>query len=283
MNTAQEAKRELEQIVTRIGEIEKEKKTAEGMLETAKNDDASLDRRIEAMRKERQELLVDGGDVEDVNRRINDSRHQDELIEDTIIGLQQKIDRLDKEAASLAARRIEVKELILKEETVRPLIDRYNKLAIQSAEILAEIDAALDEFDTLQTAGRPMNTLTKASSGGTLPHIIPQVFFEGEPDKPHAFDRGKAHQARHLKQHQQETEGRYKGSACLKCERYLGVLEVATGPTCSRIKGVIPDGVLKGTTTCQENLRRMQNKRDDYYKSVRVGRDLEEPESPLAY
>jgi hypothetical protein len=223
------------------------------------------------MRKERQDLLADGGDTKKINARIEENRHRDELIEDEIVGLTQKIDRLEKEAGTLSARRIVVKETLLKEEVARPLVDRYNELATAMTEVLTDLDEALAEFDTLQIPGRPQNVLTRSSDGNPMPHVISLIGFEGELPQPHAFDRGKISAARRMKQRHEDIEGRYPRCECFKCGDYLGfVSSDAPFPSCSRIRGPIPPELLVGNTTCEAHMERLRREADKMMEGVRI-------------
>jgi hypothetical protein len=271
MQQAEELKKELEAMVERIGEIDKEKKASLERLDAAKERDARLDSEIAALRTERQALLADGEDTDEINARIEDMRHADELIEDEITGLQAKIARLEKEEAKLSADRIITKELLLKEETARPLIIKYNELAVQMTEILTDLDEAIGEFDTLQIAGRPKNSLTQSSGGGALPFIIPMLNLVGEPQKAHAFDLAKMHNERQKKRRQDEIEQRYQGSACFKCEHFMGIVDLSLStPSCSKIGGPIPADVLSGGVTCETNLLIKAKATDFYEKSVKI-------------
>jgi hypothetical protein len=271
MIQVEELKKKLEGIVERIGEIDKEKKASLERLDAAKERDARLDSKIAALRMERQALLADGEDTDEINAGIEEMRHKDELIEDEIAGLQAKITRLEKEEAKLSADRIITKELLLKEETARPLVDRYNELAVQIAEILTDLDETTDEFNTLQIAGRPMNALTQSSGGGAMPTIIPMLSFIDEPQKAHAFDLAKMHGQRQMKRRQEDIQQRYQGSACFECDKYLGLLALnLSTPSCSKIGGPIPADVLSGGVTCETNLLILEKQKDFYTSSVKI-------------
>jgi hypothetical protein len=93
---------------------------------------------VEKAREERQGLLAEGKKIDAITTRIKAVREEQEILQDEIIGLEKKVEDLQKEDLTLLAKKSSLAAEIVK-ESLPPLVEDYNQKAQVLARALREI------------------------------------------------------------------------------------------------------------------------------------------------
>jgi len=129
----------LEGVFRRIEYIPEEITATEAKIVETKDTMISLESRVEEKRRERQQWLAEGQDVEAITREIGSLRTEQELAEDAILGLEAKVKSLRGEELRLQGEdRPQLDRAIARLKLV-PLVARYNEVARQLAEVTEAI------------------------------------------------------------------------------------------------------------------------------------------------
>ncbi len=184
----QETKEELDRIESRRTQAIQEKTECGKKLTIAEKGLSARGNQVAAAREKRQTALANGGDPAKLNAKIRDLRLEDELIEDTIIGLRKKLASLDEEIPRLYREANGLKQILLKEETARPLIDEYNSLAKQMADVLTRLHQTITDYGRLTILGKSTGPLFRKDYGHELPIILFPIGFPEEPKQPLLWD-----------------------------------------------------------------------------------------------
>jgi chromosome segregation ATPase len=277
----EELKERRDGIVNRIPENQKETEQTTQRLQKAEIQAARFEDNWEALRKERQKVLAEQTDPSKINKQIKDLKEQREMMEDETIGLNERLSILKGEKETLEREKVEVERDILKEETIRPLLVKYNKIAQQLALLLDDMEVAIFQYGLLSYAGLEANKPPVISSrvGSAEPWAesalssIPSLAINGEPTQAHIYDRrgvverlkeqyikdrrernNKAweEQAKRKDEVQAFLEQKYKTADCLKCKHYRGAVLGSEGDdtlTCESFSRGIPEEILTGKTS----------------------------------
>jgi len=130
---------QLARVFRRINEIPAEIAATEGKIIEARATMASVESRVEEKRLERQQHLTEGQDVEAITREIGSLRAEQELAEDAILGLQGKVKALQAEELRLQVEDRPNLDRAIARLRLVPLVARYNKVAVQLAEVTEAI------------------------------------------------------------------------------------------------------------------------------------------------
>lgn len=234
---------ELQWVKERIQQIAPEREKIKERLETAKKKHSQVESRIAEIRKERQSVLVDEGNLEDVNARLKEVRKSDELLEDEIEGLSRKLSDLDKEEQDLTAKLTALRKKIFKEETVIPLVAKYNKLAPELAEILAKLDEAIDVY--IKTFNSQGNKLIRSNKDNYGILSLPAIWMYEEEPIPEYYNRIATAERIQGKNNERHVMDSYPACKCFGCAEYAGVLFDLT-VRCKRLAGQVPQEILLG-------------------------------------
>ncbi len=184
----QETKEELDRIESRRTQAIQEKTECGKKLTIAEKGLSARGNQVAAAREKRQTALANGVDPAKLNAKIRDLRLEDELIEDTIIGLRKKLASLDEEIPRLYREANGLKQNILKEESARPLMEEYNDLARKMADVLTKLHETITDYSGLAIPGKPVGLLFHKHYGHELPTIIFPIGFPEEPKQPLIWD-----------------------------------------------------------------------------------------------
>lgn len=135
-----------EGIAKRIEAIPEEIITMEKRAEERQRDLDQILRNIEKTREERQRLLVSGGRVEPVSRKIKDLWESCDLIEDEILGLKGKVRDLQGENDKILVDKDLCRDEIIRAK-VSPLLEAYNMEAEKLSDILKGVLSLMDEYN----------------------------------------------------------------------------------------------------------------------------------------
>ena len=133
-------------IMKRIGAIPEEIVTTEKRITGKGNDLNQVLKDLERAREERQKLLVNGGKVEPVSRKIRELWETCDLIEDEILGLKRKVKDLHEENDKLLVDKDLCQDEIIKVR-VGPCIDGINLSFKKAAEELKKLDSIMEEYN----------------------------------------------------------------------------------------------------------------------------------------
>lgn len=274
-----ELKDRLQTIIGRIPENEKETEQAMGRMRKAEIQLVHSEEKFEVLRKDRQKTLAEGRDPKKVNSEIKNLKDQKEMLEDETIGLKDLLALLNKEREELLREKVATERLILKEETIRPLVDKYNMIAREMGALLDDLERAIFQYSLMSHQGieekppvYPSNAALLRSWDETALASIPALSMEGEPLHEHIYhrkslveelktqymkervERNKTAQENAKKRQEEEQaflEGKYSDAVCFGCRHYSGVQLVADGVfvlACESFTQGIPEAVLSGTT-----------------------------------
>jgi len=251
MKKVKALRNELSEIENRLFQTGVELEQAQQRLDATKKKEAQAESYVLKLRSERQDLLVDGGSLEEINALIDTARKFEELLGDEIEGLSRKITRLGDEDKRLSVRKTELQKDIFREDEIRPLVVKYNELAPQLAGILMQLDAAAWRYrKTFSTAGQRL-----VQSGPDvdyhLVHAVPGIWLYGEEPVPAYYDRKLSVDKYELMAVDETMRAKYPDCNCFKCTGFVKVNKDFTC-SCSRLQGIIPRTVLTGQAT-QEN------------------------------
>lgn len=144
-----EQNRRLRDIEKQLENIENECSTTGQQLIEARKQMEKLNTEHETSRKERQVILANGGDPSKINARLKAIKDELEMVEDKIIGLEGRNEKLKEEEKILVEEQKEVRMNILKVQ-FKPLIEEYNEQASQLAQVVKKIwdlrDALLEPY-----------------------------------------------------------------------------------------------------------------------------------------
>jgi chromosome segregation ATPase len=160
-------------IERRIDGIPVEIETIEKRISERKASLAQMVESIEGRRKERQRILVTGGDVSNLSAEIRKGLEEIDLTEDECVGLQAHLILLRKEEVQILKDRDSCKEEIVR-LSLLPLIAERNRLAAALASVTKEIFDLVSKWGFVAVGGGPdMRRFVKVSSGpyGVIPHM----------------------------------------------------------------------------------------------------------------
>jgi len=187
--TIEEAKKELHRIESRRPRAIEEKTACQKALLRAEKGLSARGIQARAAREERQEALANGVSPAKLNAKVRDLRLEDELVEDEVIGLRTKLARLDEEIPRLYGEANGLKQIILKEESARPLMEEYNDLARKMSDVLTGLHQTIVDFRKVAIPGKPAPLLFRRLYGQELPLILfPIAFPEDDPKQPLLWD-----------------------------------------------------------------------------------------------
>jgi hypothetical protein len=160
---------QLTRVIRRLDEIPADIAATEGKIVEAKIAMASVESRVEEKRLERQQRLAEGQDVQALTREIGTIRAEQELAEDSILGLQAKVKSLQQEELRLQTEdRPNLDREIARRKLV-PLVARYNEIAAQLAEVTEAI------FQTMLTCRQSFSQFSSyplnVSSWAAFSHV----------------------------------------------------------------------------------------------------------------
>lgn len=245
MKDLKKLKSELKTVEERLAQIDPEREKFGGRLEAARREHSQIQARIEELRGERQALLVEEGDLDDVNARLKEARKSVEILEDEIEGLSHKVESLKDEQDRLAPQAKDLKKEIFKESTIRPLIVEYNRLASQLAEVLKKLYAAIDNYR--RDFDSPAHRVIEAHEGNIGPRILPGIWLPGEEPLPAHYDRSVEAEKLTAQANEKVMKEKYPGCKCFRCANYAGV-SPHLSVHCHALKGEIPVEILSGQT-----------------------------------
>jgi len=166
----------LARMFRRIEDIPAEIAATEGKIVEARATMASLESRAEERRLERQRRLAEGEDVAAITQEIATIRTEQELAEDSVLGLQAKVKLLQAEELRLQAEdRPNLDREIVRRKLV-PLVAKYNGLAAELAEVTEAI------FTTMMSCRQAFSQFSSypvnVSSWAAFAHV-PQLSLDG--------------------------------------------------------------------------------------------------------
>ena len=246
MKDLNKLKSELKDVEERIAQIDPEREKLGERLEAARRKHSQIETQIAELRGERQDLLVDESDLDDVNARIKETRKSEEILEDEIEGLSRKIASLEDEENRLAHNAKDLRKEIFKEGTIRPLMVEYNRLASQLGGVLRQFQATLAEYK--RTFESPAHRIAGDHDGNTGPLRLPGMWLPGEDPVPAHYDRTEEASKLTAQANEMIMKEKYSGCRCFRCANYAGVSPHLT-VHCDAIKGEIPREILEGQKT----------------------------------
>lgn len=163
----EELKAKLDEINKLIPENHKNLERTKERLNKSESQSQLYQDDIERLRRERQTVLAEEGDPKKINAAIREIRQNQEMIEDEILGLEEKRSFLEDQKIDLEREMYLLNREIIKEKTIRPLVAEYNKIGRRMGEILMSLEEA-----NLRYA-----MLARGVSGllGTYPDATPAV------------------------------------------------------------------------------------------------------------
>jgi chromosome segregation ATPase len=231
---------------------------------------------LEDLRKERQGILVAENDPKTINTTIKKHKEKQEMLEDEITGLEQRLDVLNEQRPSLEKQKLALEQKILLEAKIRPLVDKYNVLANNMATILTLLEKniftyALIKTDPLQPppVGPSGRHGSKAEWEESALSSIPSLTVDGDKAQPHIYSRHtllntlKTTYTSEVTQRRAEInlaakeeydtehaalQDKYKGAKCFECNGYMGMqnLDGIKTLACVKFEEGIPEKILLG-------------------------------------
>ena len=168
-------KEELKALEDRHTSIRKEIKQSHKKLNEAKTKIEEVKAYYKSTQNDRQGLLAASKDVTEITATMNSLKDQEELLKDTIAGLERKIEELNKQEAQAEQDMSGVKQSMLRLKLI-PLVDEYNEAAEKLARILEQvydITYELNEPTHISQSGR--RTVILSEDIG----IIPKMYLAG--------------------------------------------------------------------------------------------------------
>jgi len=165
----EELKARLDEINKLIIENHKNLERTKERLNKSKSQSQQYQDDIERLRRERQTVLAEEGDPKKINAAIREIRQNQEMIEDEILGLEEKCSFLEDQKIDLEREMYLLNREIIKEETIRPLVAEYNEIGRRMSEILMSLEEAKVRYDILS---RGVNGLL-AVAPDTTPAVAP--------------------------------------------------------------------------------------------------------------
>jgi DNA repair exonuclease SbcCD ATPase subunit len=167
MMTTEALEKKLKEVKQRREGNLKDIETIRERISATKERQEELSNKYEEARVKRQEILATGMDAKQTNKLIKDLKDEQELIEDELIGLDQRFKNLEAEGESLEKKETETEKNILQSKLI-PLAGEYNIAAAELATIVKkiwELRIALNEGYTgtptiLPSMGWDENALT---------------------------------------------------------------------------------------------------------------------------
>lgn len=248
MKEVKEMKSELKTVQERIGEIAPEKERIRERLDVAKQKHSQIESQISDLRNERQDILVVEGDLDNVNVRLKETRKLEEILEDEIEGLSRKFSSLEAEEPRLADQAKELRKEIFKEETLRPLIAEYNRLAPELAEVLKRFAAAADTY--IRTFNSPAHRIFLDQGINAGPRSLPGMWLPGDEPVPEYYNRGIEAERLVARARVEQIKNTYPDCRCFKCASLAGV-EADLTVRCSRLGDQVPREILNGLNPSQ--------------------------------
>lgn len=267
----QALKNELAQVRERIPKNGQETEEAQKRIEEARSKHRSLGGQVQDAREQRQKILADQGDAKEVNKALSRLKESYELLEDAEIGLDRKLSDLEQEKVNLDRIEKELQGVIMKEETIRPLLAQYNDLATKMAEVLTKAESALFQYDCFRTVpfAPPLVICERDAWDNSALAWIPALSLSGEEVAPtiyrrrdviselktsyinekrtlHELQQKEDREAREKKQ--KELEREFANAPCFGCKWYTG-LNWAEHLSCTAFKDRetgIPLEILEG-------------------------------------
>jgi len=173
---------------------EEELEKAKDRLSKAEARYVGMPEKIEAAKEEFIRILDKNEDHKPARRKLKDLREEKETEEARIGGAQVTISALEALREPLKRGIRDARKAVLKEGTLRPLVEHYNELGQQMAPILERIETAMWEYSLTGTYPyeRPVVTASRVlfhQEQGAV-DFIPELSVDGE-SHPALYDREK--------------------------------------------------------------------------------------------
>gem|GEM_PF-5371994 len=183
-------KTKLQEIIERIPKNQLEISEVNSRIVKAEEKFQRLNGIIEGLRRERQKVLAVAGDVKNINASITKTKNEHELLEDEIIGLKTRLEELEMERERLAKEKLVTERNILKEEVVRPLVEKYSTAAKQLANILTNLEEAIFKASLLRADGEEEKIVfTSCYNWDGALAFIPSLFMSDEQSPGNIYIR----------------------------------------------------------------------------------------------
>ena len=234
--------------------------------------------KLEDLRKERQGILLAENDPKTINTAIRKQKENKEVLEDEIIGLEQRLDVLNEQGPSLEKQKLALEQKILVAEKIRPLVDKYNVLAHNMGTILTQLEKNVFTYVVLKTDNSqpPIIVASRGRFGSRWDNSalssIPSLVVWGDQPQQHIYDRTivineikEAYEARHIRERdiknlesiaewtreQTALEEKHESAPCFQCHKYTGLkpVEGERVLACVKFEQGIPEEILSGVIT----------------------------------
>lgn len=269
----------IEELQKAVSEAEEDAAKNEEKLEQAKDRlskavarCADLSEQIEAAKEEFIRLVNNNEDHKAARRKRKNLEEEKETEEAIITASKITIEVCEGLKEPLQKGILEARKELIKEDSIRYLVEEYNDLGKRMAAILKRLEGKKREYLSMRTDPyeRPVVTvsrgiLTTEFTEGAL-DFIPELSVDGESLKPlysrreiidglrrdyEKEDRMKWKKQIEEKREEEarlreELERTYKDALCLRCAHYLGVLSSSKFLTCEAFYGGIPLDILTG-------------------------------------
>jgi hypothetical protein len=272
----EELKTELERVGQYILDNQAELDRVKERLSKATAQLAEGSDELEGLHKERQEILVAENDPKTINTAIKKHKEKQEMLEDEISGLEQRLDVLNEQGPSLEKQKLALEQKILLEKDIRPLVDKYNALARNMGTILRLLEKSLFIYGLKRTDQSQLSPVAPSTSPGdsrgwndSAVSSIPSLVVDGDEPQPHIYSRNsivgaiktafvaekrKERAAANLVAKEKydaehaALRDKFKDSKCLECQGYIGMrtLDETNTLVCREFKEGIPEKILSG-------------------------------------
>lgn len=245
MNKVGQLNKEIKATEEQLSEIGTQKAILTGRLDEARENLALVKSRTEALRKERQGILVDGGEPEEATLRLREIKNSVDLLEDEIEGITERLSYLSEEEGNLKIALVDLRKTAFKEGMIRPLVDEYNHLAPALAKTLSDIDKRSHEYVRLfHSAGAKL----VHSNPNTATHTIqslPALWMHGEDPKPEYYNRINAAKEAALEDLERNLRQMHPDCVCWSCGERGEVFQWGE-MSCKALRGIIPQKIITG-------------------------------------
>jgi len=165
-------------LLRRLENIPAEIAAAQSQIKSARSSLDTLGDRVDAKRKERQQVLADAGDARKLTQDLEKIRAEQELAEDTILGLEEKVGGLQAEELRIQTEDLPPVRKAIALYKVAPLVSTYNRLASEIAEVTQAIILAHEAWNQpLSQFTSPIVTISSWQGFAA----VPRLSFPGEP------------------------------------------------------------------------------------------------------
>lgn len=170
--------KELEQEIRRVqSELEKIGSDLDHALSRKVHVEESIkgfDERFEELRKERQRILAQGENADQINLRIKKLKEENELEQDELIGLTRRMEELNQKRSRLRNEKIELEKDHLALLSI-PLVRKFNEHAESMASALSQLWGYLDQMEETIESNRAFS----ASTWEAL-KVVPRLYLPSE-------------------------------------------------------------------------------------------------------